>query len=171
MPNITTAPGGATVVDGVVTYLPQCSGLSYSSVSAAGAAKYDITIDYLTTLVPSIVPGVVFATLALIGFLFFLTWASVQCCRRRHVLVDAQQQQQFLSSSDPKVRRSVCGSAPSPPPTSPCLSHTPLRSPPSPPPPRRARSMRRHCCRLLRSSRGSSERGAGSSPAPCSWWR
>lgn len=48
MANITIGPGGGIVADGVVTYLPSCSVMSYSDVSWGAAEDYDITsTEYL----------------------------------------------------------------------------------------------------------------------------
>lgn len=48
MTNITIGPGGGVVANGVVTYLPSCSVISYSDISYSAAEAYDITsTDYL----------------------------------------------------------------------------------------------------------------------------
>ena len=58
----------------------------------------------LQTLVPTVVPGIVFGILGLLGFIFFSCWMCTHCCCRRPRLVpmvsaadQAQQQQQFIS--------------------------------------------------------------------------
>mgnify|MGYP001811074692 CR=1 FL=1 len=43
MANITQAPGGGVVANGVVSYLPQCSADGYSDLSADQAAAFDPT--------------------------------------------------------------------------------------------------------------------------------
>ena len=46
--NITIGPGGGTVINGVVTYLPSCSAVSASDISYSAAEAYDITsTEYL----------------------------------------------------------------------------------------------------------------------------
>jgi hypothetical protein len=57
----------------------------------------------LQTLVPTVVPGIIFGILGLLGFIFFSCWMCTQCCCHRPRLVPvaghAQQQQQFISGS------------------------------------------------------------------------
>jgi hypothetical protein len=43
MANITVAPGGGVLADGVITYLPSCSAFSYGDISLESAEAYDIT--------------------------------------------------------------------------------------------------------------------------------
>lgn len=43
MSNITIAPGGGVLADGVPTYIPTCSALSYADISAADAQSFDLT--------------------------------------------------------------------------------------------------------------------------------
>lgn len=48
MTNITIGPGGGVVANGVVTYLPSCSVISYGDISYSAAEAYDITsTEYL----------------------------------------------------------------------------------------------------------------------------
>lgn len=43
MVNITIAPGGGVIANGVVTYLPKCSTLKFEDVNLQNAAAFDIT--------------------------------------------------------------------------------------------------------------------------------
>lgn len=48
MANITVAPGGGIVANGVPVYLPSCAVVGYADVNRADADRYDITSsDYL----------------------------------------------------------------------------------------------------------------------------
>ncbi|PRW20192.1 epidermal growth factor receptor [Chlorella sorokiniana] len=102
MANITIGPGGGTVVDGVVVYLPSCSAISYSDISWSGAEAYDITsTEYLEKLVPTVLPGIILGIICLLGFIFFSLWTCVQCCNRRKLKVprDPSEHAQFIAST------------------------------------------------------------------------
>jgi hypothetical protein len=76
----------ANAVEPFVPYLPSCSPYSADDfwqnfdtrgkafdLSNAGPYVYD-------HLVPSLIPGLVFGALALLGFVVFLVWLLVGCC-------------------------------------------------------------------------------------------
>ena len=68
----------------------------------------------LQTLVPTVVPGIVFGILGLLGFIFFSCWMCTQCCCHRPRLVPtadrAQQQQQFISGDgEPSAPHAAAG--------------------------------------------------------------
>ena len=76
----------ANAVQPVVPYLPSCSPYSLDNfwqdfdtrgkafdLSNAGPYVYD-------EIVPTLIPGLVFGALALLGFVVFLIWLLVGCC-------------------------------------------------------------------------------------------
>lgn len=116
MTNITIGPGGGVVANGVVTYLPSCSVISYSDISYSAAEAYDITsTDYLEKLIPTVIPGIILGILSLLGFIFFSLWTCVQCCNRRklkHAPRDPSERAQFLASSQQQSTVYAAGKPP-----------------------------------------------------------
>lgn len=70
--------------NGVVVYVPGCAAVSASSANVEDADSWDPTTwDYYKKLAPSVIPGIVFGALALIGFFCLLAWIVVQLVRLR----------------------------------------------------------------------------------------
>lgn len=101
MVNITIAEGGGVVADGVVSLLPQCASVSYGSLSLRDAEQYDITSSsYFVTVLPTIVPGLVFGILSVLGFIFFSLWLCTQCCGRRRRVRASPDKAQLMASAE-----------------------------------------------------------------------
>lgn len=105
MVNITIAPGGGVIANGVVTYLPKCSTLKFEDVNLQNAAAFDITdSSYLERLIPSVVPGLFFGILSLVPFIFWFLWLCMQCGQRwRFKRRAAAEQAQFLTSREQQI--------------------------------------------------------------------
>ncbi|KAL4420685.1 hypothetical protein ABPG75_010341 [Micractinium tetrahymenae] len=101
MTNITVAEGGGIVANGVVSFLPQCAPVSYDSLSLQDAKQFDITdASYLVAIIPTIVPGLVFGILSVLGFIFFSLWLCTQCCGRRRRVCASSEKAQFITSAE-----------------------------------------------------------------------
>ena len=114
----------ANAVEPIVPFLPSCSPYTqetfraeFSSrgqafdLSNAGPYVYD-------NLVPSLIPGLVFGALALLGFLIFLVWLLIGCCvsccrccaggkqgQKQQGPGDGAAAQQFIAQPTGQVRR------------------------------------------------------------------
>lgn len=78
----------------VVPKLPECSSHSPSDASASGADHFApaSTAYYTDLITQSLIPGLVFGGLALLGAIFFFVWICVQCaCLRRRRKGDAEE--------------------------------------------------------------------------------
>lgn len=58
------------------------------------------------TVLPTIVPGLVFGILSVLGFIFFSLWLCTQCCGRRRRVRASPDKAQLMASAEQQVRRS-----------------------------------------------------------------